>query len=258
MAVASPTSTSALPSTNFASLVPALEQLTAALSSLLKQLQTQAGTGAQAGAANISGAGSGSGASGGVCQSAGCCGAGGGALSGAAAIGPAPKGSAGAPPANGRGKSRGTSGPKGPKGVAGAPKAGGASRASGPNGGGKGAQAVDYAKQFLGTPYSYGATGPDAFDCSGFTSYVMKHLGADIPRTAREQAKAGTAVEKNDLKPGDLVFFQGPGKSDISHTGIYVGDGKFIHAPKTGDVVKISSLDESYYQQAYRSARRFV
>lgn len=101
---------------------------------------------------------------------------------------------------------------------------------------------VAYASNFLGTPYVWGGTSPQpGFDCSGFTSYVYRHFGISLPRVSASQATVGTAVDKSDLQPGDLVFFKKPGRA-IHHVGIYVGDGAYIHSPQTGDKVKISIL----------------
>lgn len=97
---------------------------------------------------------------------------------------------------------------------------------------------LNYAYNFLGRPYLLGATGPDKFDCSGFTSYVFGHFGISVGgRTTWEQRYAGTSVSKGNLQPGDLVFTNGYG-----HVGIYVGNGQMIHAPRTGDVVKVGPV----------------
>ena len=106
---------------------------------------------------------------------------------------------------------------------------------------------VDYAYQFLGCEYVYGASGPNTFDCSGFTQYVFKNAaGISLPRTTFDQINVGVAVSYNDLQPGDLVF------PHTGHVGIYVGNGQMIHAPRTGDVVKVSSVYKFY------TARRVV
>lgn len=118
----------------------------------------------------------------------------------------------------------------------------------------KGNEVVNYACKFLGKPYVYGATGPNAFDCSGLTQYVYNKFGVDISRTTYTQVGAGTKVNKGDLKAGDLVFFNTAGST--SHVGIYIGDGQFIHAPRTGKPVMVSSLSEGYYSQKYSTARR--
>lgn len=114
-------------------------------------------------------------------------------------------------------------------------------------------QVASYAYNFLGRPYVYGANGPDAFDCSGFTSYVYRHFGVSLPRTARSQFSAGSAVSRDNLAPGDLVFFNTVGY--LGHVGLYIGGGDFIHAASSGRV-KISSLSEGYYRTRYAGARR--
>jgi len=113
---------------------------------------------------------------------------------------------------------------------------------------GSGNSIVDYAYQFIGTPYVYGATGPDSFDCSGFTSYVYRNVyGVDISRTTYSQINAGYSVSYDELQPGDLVFTYG-----LDHVGIYVGNGQYIHAPQPGDSVKVSPVTSFY------AARRVV
>ncbi|WP_233225888.1 C40 family peptidase [Amycolatopsis sp. CA-126428] len=107
--------------------------------------------------------------------------------------------------------------------------------------------AVDAALSKLGSAYVYGATGPTNFDCSGLTRWAYGQAGITLPRTSREQSTFGTAVPRDQLQPGDLVFFYSP----VSHVGMYIGDGKMVHAPDTGDVVKISPL-----QSQYSGARR--
>lgn len=101
--------------------------------------------------------------------------------------------------------------------------------------------ALKVAKAQMGKPYRWGATGPSSFDCSGLMYYSYKN-GANVklPRTSREQSKFGKKVSKSELKPGDLVFF-GKGNS-VSHVGMYIGNDQYIHAPQTGDVVKVSKL----------------
>lgn len=115
---------------------------------------------------------------------------------------------------------------------------------------------LNYAAQFLGVPYVYGGSTPSGFDCSGFTSYVFKNTVSSIPRVAQAQYDATTRVSRDDLLPGDLVFF-GSSISSISHVGIYVGSNQFIHAPSTGDVVKYSSLTGSYATR-YQGAGRVI
>jgi cell wall-associated NlpC family hydrolase len=120
------------------------------------------------------------------------------------------------------------------------------------------ARVVDLARQYLGTPYVWGGTTPKGFDCSGFAQFLYKRIGVNLPRTSQEQFKTGTPISIQQLQPGDLVFFKGTDgpANDVGHEGIYLGGGKFIHAPHTGDVVKISSLSDSYYQQHYAGGRR--
>lgn len=101
------------------------------------------------------------------------------------------------------------------------------------------------AKQYLGVPYRYGGTSENGFDCSGFVLTVYKELGIKLPRTSSSMYQVGEKVSKDDLQPGDLVFFNTSG-SGISHVGIYYGDGKFIHS-QTGKGVSITELDDKWY-----------
>jgi peptidoglycan DL-endopeptidase CwlO len=110
--------------------------------------------------------------------------------------------------------------------------------------------AVGIAMQYLGTPYVYGGASPSGFDCSGFVMYVYSQLGVSLPHNAAAQYGYGTSVDRSQLQPGDLVFFNG-----LGHNGIYVGGGSFIHSPHTGDVVKISSLS-GWYASTYVGAKR--
>lgn len=123
-------------------------------------------------------------------------------------------------------------------------------------GNGKGADAVREAQTWLGTPYVFGGNGRGGIDCSGLVQQVYNKLGVNLPRTAAEQAKVGTEIPKDQLQPGDLVYFKGTYKPGVSHIGIYIGDGKMIHAPKTGDVVKVADINSGYYQQKWGGARR--
>lgn len=115
---------------------------------------------------------------------------------------------------------------------------------------------IEFAKKYLGTPYVWGGTGPKGFDCSGFTRYVAKQFGVYVGRTADNQLDYGYAVSRENLAPGDLVFFErtyGSG-ARATHVGIYIGGGSFIHAANGG--VKITELSEDYYANRYVGARR--
>lgn len=118
----------------------------------------------------------------------------------------------------------------------------------------KGQALVDTAKKYLGVRYVWGGTSPSGFDCSGLVQYVCNKNGISVSRTSRDQFHNGVAVSKSNLQPGDLVFFAKNGT--IHHVGIYVGNGNMIHAPQTGDVVKISSINTPYRQSQYAGARR--
>ena len=120
----------------------------------------------------------------------------------------------------------------------------------------RGQKAVDMAMKHLGKPYRYGAAGPNAFDCSGFTSYIYKQLNIKLNRSAKDQSRNGVKVERKDLLPGDLLFFHTT-RPGISHAGMYIGDGKFIHASssRTGKVI-ISPLNSGYYNSRFVIAKR--
>jgi len=109
---------------------------------------------------------------------------------------------------------------------------------------------VAVAMRYLGVPYVWGESTPSGFDCSGFTMYVYAQIGVSLPHYTGAQWQMGTAVARNELQPGDLVFFDG-----LGHEGMYIGNNQFIHAPHTGDVVKISSLT-GWYSSTYMGARR--
>ena len=110
---------------------------------------------------------------------------------------------------------------------------------------------VGIAMQYLGTPYRWGGADPSGFDCSGFIMYVYAQVGVSLPHNAAAQFAYGTPVSRDQLEPGDLVFFDG-----LGHNGIYIGGGQFIHSPHTGDVVKISSLYDSWYNARWVGGRR--
>lgn len=116
---------------------------------------------------------------------------------------------------------------------------------------------VSTAKQYLGVPYKWGGTTPSGFDCSGFVYYVLRSVGINVSRTQAAMYAQGTPVSKSELQPGDVVFFQNTYKSGLSHVGIYVGGGQFIHAPSSGKVVSYANLYTDYYIAHYYGAVRF-
>lgn len=112
-----------------------------------------------------------------------------------------------------------------------------------------------YAK--IGSPYVWGAEGPNSFDCSGLTSYVYKQAaGISLPRSSSAQAGYGKTVSKSNLQPGDLVFFATNGTGNVSHVGIYIGGGNMIHSPKPGQSVHVVSINSSYYASKFVTAKR--
>ncbi|MDR0381790.1 MAG: SH3 domain-containing protein [Oscillospiraceae bacterium] len=123
------------------------------------------------------------------------------------------------------------------------------------------AEIVAYAKEFLGCKYRYGSMNGKTFDCSGFTSYVYKHFGYALGRSAASQVSDGKKVaSRDDLKLGDIVLFRDPSinRGAASHVGIYVGKGQFIHSSSRGGGVKYNSLSDNYYNRYYIGARRIV
>ena len=113
------------------------------------------------------------------------------------------------------------------------------------------------ALKFLGVKYRYGGDAPsEGFDCSGLVAYAAeKSLGLKLPRQAREQAQQGISVDRDELRRGDLVFFNTVGRR-FSHVGIYLGDHKFVHAPRTGAKIRVESMDIAYWRKRYNGARR--
>ncbi|WP_232835375.1 C40 family peptidase [Actinocorallia populi] len=106
-------------------------------------------------------------------------------------------------------------------------------------GAGKAAEALRLALTQLGKPYVWGADGPDSYDCSGLTMWAYAKVGIHLPHYTGSQWNAGAHIDRSELQPGDLVFFY----SDLHHVGLYIGDGQMVHAPQTGDVVKIAPID---------------
>ena len=116
---------------------------------------------------------------------------------------------------------------------------------------------LDMAQQFMGVPYVWGGSSPNGFDCSGFVQYVYRNNGINLSRTADYQALEGEPVDKEDLQPGDLIFFAGD-YVNVSHVGIYVGDGKMIHASSSKGQIAYDDLSNSYRVAHYHSARRVI
>lgn len=116
---------------------------------------------------------------------------------------------------------------------------------------------VSTAMRFLGVKYRWGGDTPgEGFDCSGLVAYAAeKSLGLKLPRSARDQAHKGISVSRDDLRRGDLVFFNTLGRRN-SHVGIYLGDHKFVHAPRTGSAIRVDSMDMAYWRKRYNGARR--
>jgi len=112
------------------------------------------------------------------------------------------------------------------------------------------------AKSLLGKDYQYGANGPYQYDCSSFTKYVFSKQGINLPRVSRDQAKVGQFVRAAQLQKGDLIFFDSKKSSAVSHVGIYLGRGNFIHASSSKDQVTISNLNSNYYSSHFKWGRR--
>ncbi len=118
---------------------------------------------------------------------------------------------------------------------------------------------VKTAKRFIGVPYRWGGEdSKNGFDCSGLTMVSYRLNGLKLPRNSRAQYRAGQAVKKRDLRQGDLVFFATKGGTRVTHVGMYVGDGKFIHAPRTGKTIRISSLSSKYFRRTYVGGRTYL
>jgi cell wall-associated NlpC family hydrolase len=111
---------------------------------------------------------------------------------------------------------------------------------------------VTLARRYLGARYAWGGSSPAGFDCSGFVMYVYSHVGVSLPHNAAKQYRYGAPVTRGQIEPGDVVFFD-----DLHHTGIYIGDGRFIHARRSGHGVIISGLNESWYRARWVGGRRF-
>lgn len=126
-----------------------------------------------------------------------------------------------------------------------------------PGGANAGRVVVDRARSFSGTAYRAGGSTPEGFDCSGFVQYLYGQLGIALPRTASEQFEVGRKIDVDRLAPGDLVFFRTEGRR-VTHVGVAVGDGTFIHAPNARSRVRTDRLDARYWDTRYAGARRLV
>jgi len=124
-----------------------------------------------------------------------------------------------------------------------------------PTGSRLGVRAAALAKEQLGKPYQWGASGPEKFDCSGLVMYVYDNLGVQLPRVTGKQAYAGVHVDRENLQSGDLVFFKLNG-SRIDHVGIYTGHSQFVHAPRKHMPVRTDSLNDSYWGRRFKGGRR--
>ena len=152
--------------------------------------------------------------------------------------------------------------PQNPPKPEGTHESGGNPNTGDPNAAGKpsssGAAILAEAQKHLGAPYVWGGASPAGFDCSGFVYYVLKTQGIPSYRTPEDQFRQGTPVDKSQLQPGDIVYFYGTYADRISHTGIYAGNGQFIHAPNSRSVVSYSNLESGYWADHYYGARRMV
>jgi len=120
-----------------------------------------------------------------------------------------------------------------------------------------GQRVVKEARSLLGIPYRYGGASPrQGFDCSGLVQYVHHQVGVEVPRTSEDLYRAATPVSRHALRPGDLVFFHTYGRKWVSHVGIYIGKGKFIHAPSSGKKVSTANLNDKYWRKHYTGAGR--
>jgi cell wall-associated NlpC family hydrolase len=118
---------------------------------------------------------------------------------------------------------------------------------------------IKTAESFVGVPYLWGGISPNTgFDCSGLSMTVYQLNGLDLPRSSKEQYETGTPIERNDLLKGDLVFFATSGKNKVAHVGIYLGDGRFIHAAGRGKNIRVDNLSKNFYKKTYLGGRTYI
>lgn len=121
----------------------------------------------------------------------------------------------------------------------------------------RGYAVLQVAESRIGAPYRYGGAGPDAFDCSGLVAYAYGQLGVAVPRTAAQQFAAAAPLQRDELRPGDLVFFRLESRG-VSHVGIYAGGNRFVHAPQSGGHVRMATLDDDFFRRRYAGAGRLL
>jgi cell wall-associated NlpC family hydrolase len=116
-----------------------------------------------------------------------------------------------------------------------------------------------YALSLTGTPYRYGGNSPETgFDCSGFVRHVFRStLGIELPRSSREINELGEKITPNELRPGDLVFYNTLRRT-FSHVGIYLGEGRFVHSPSSGGGIRVEDMSQRYWQKRFNGARRII
>lgn len=117
---------------------------------------------------------------------------------------------------------------------------------------------ITLANKFLYTPYRWGGTGPGGFDCTGFVYFLYKSIGIPIPRTIESMYQKGSQVGKQNLSPGDILYFVNTFRRGLSHVGVYLGGNKFIHASSHGRGVRIDSIDSSYFIRRFFSAKQII
>lgn len=117
---------------------------------------------------------------------------------------------------------------------------------------------VDYARSFIGTPYRTGGSTRQGMDCSGLVSTVYKRFHIDLPRRSIDQSRVGEPIARARIQPGDLVFFKTSGRNPVTHVGIYLGDGSFIHASTSARQVRVDHLESDYFSDRFVTARRVL